>query len=118
MRVSGGRIRDGRFERIEPRCHICRDEKVRVRVNELLDWHGVRVPTARGWRNAVSFAGILCEVNGERKEPNLISYASLRVHAKRHYDFAWVEAYCIAQMEQNLNSFLSRLQFRKPIEKL
>ena len=26
------------FERREPRCRICRDETVRVLVNELLDW--------------------------------------------------------------------------------
>jgi hypothetical protein len=31
------------FERREPRCRICRDETVRVLVNELLDWHGAPI---------------------------------------------------------------------------
>ena len=31
------------FERREPRCRICRDETVRILVNDLLDWRSVRI---------------------------------------------------------------------------
>jgi|GEM_PF-7117130 len=35
----------------EPRCRICRDESVRVLVNELLDWHGAPIILGRGKSN-------------------------------------------------------------------
>ncbi|WP_156765264.1 hypothetical protein [Mycobacterium sp. 1245852.3] len=115
MKISGGRIRDGRFERVEPRCHICREEKVRVRVNELLDWHGVPVAAGRGGRvSAVSYADIVQVVNEGRKETDLITLASLRAHAKRHYDFAGIAAYWAAQMDEQLTSFLDGLRGPKP----
>jgi hypothetical protein len=106
MRISGGRICDGRIERVEPRCHICRDDKVRVRVNELLDWRGVRVPSRSGWVNAVSYLDILREVNHGRDKADLITLASLRVHAKRHYDLAGVVAHWAAQIDKKLRSAL------------
>jgi hypothetical protein len=118
MRISGGRVCDGRFERIEPRCHICRDVKVRVRVNELLDGHGVRIPTGRGWANAVSYAHILRDVNDSRDKAELIGLASLRVHAKRHYDHLGVEAHWAAQMDKKLRSALDGLRGPKPMEYL
>ncbi|BCP12374.1 hypothetical protein MINTM020_44720 [Mycobacterium paraintracellulare] len=117
MSISGGRIRNGRFERVEPRCHICREEEVRVRVNELLDWR--RVPIA--WRpvgavGVVSFADVLREVNGGRDEADWISHASLRVHVKRHYDLDAIVAHWAAQMDQALRNALDGFRSRKPIE--
>ena len=61
------------FERREPRCRICRDETFRILVNELLDWRGV--PTILG-----------------RGNTHRITYDSLWVHAKRHYDLAGIVA--------------------------
>lgn len=116
MTFSGGRICHGRFERIEPRCHVCRDEELRVRVNELLDW--CRVPIA--WRpgravRAVSYADILRDVNESRDEADWITHASLRVHAKRHYDFDAVVGYWATQMDKKLRSALDGFRGPKPI---
>ena len=47
------------FERIEPRCRICRDETVRVLVNELLDWHGAPIILGRAKTHVVTYADIL-----------------------------------------------------------
>ena len=47
------------FERREPRCRICRDETVRVLVNELLDWHGAPIILGRGKTHVVTYADIL-----------------------------------------------------------
>ena len=119
MRISGGRVCDGRFERIEPRCHICRDEKVRVRVNELLDWRRVPIASGRGGLvSAVSYAGILRDVNAGRDKADLITHASLRVHAKRHYDLAGVAAHWAAQMDKKLRSALDGFRGPKPTEYL
>ena len=62
------------FERREPRCRICRDEAVRILVNDLLDWHGVPIILGRG-------------------KTHRITYDSLWVHAKRHYELAGITAY-------------------------
>jgi hypothetical protein len=120
MRISGGRVCDGRFERIEPRCHICRDEKVRVRVNELLDWHGVPIPNSwsRGQVKALTYSDILREVNSGRDKANLITLASLKRHVKFHYDIEEVVNYWAAQMEKKLESFLDGLRGPKPTENL
>jgi len=47
------------FERREPRCRTCRDETVRVLVNELLDWHGAPIILGRGKTHVVTYADIL-----------------------------------------------------------
>ena len=44
------------FERREPRCRICRDETVRVLVNELLDSHGAPIILGRGKTHVVTYA--------------------------------------------------------------
>ena len=50
-------------ERKEPRCRICRDESVRVRVNQLLDWHGAPIYLGRrGKAHAVTYVDILREL--------------------------------------------------------
>lgn len=47
------------FERREPRCRICRDESVRVDVNELLDWRGVPIPREGGKTHRITLTEIL-----------------------------------------------------------
>ena len=47
------------FERREPRCRICRDETVRILVNELLDWRGVPVIRGRGKIHRITLTEIL-----------------------------------------------------------
>jgi hypothetical protein len=45
-------------ERKEPRCRICRDESVRVRVNQLLEWRGAPIYLSRrGKAHAVPLFG-------------------------------------------------------------
>ena len=93
------------FERREPRCRICRDENVRVLVNKLLDWHGAPIILARGKTHAVTYGDILREpepLNQGRDKKDRITYDSLMVHAKRHYDDAAVTAYWRARMHKEL----------------
>ena len=47
------------IERKEPRCRVCRDESVRVRVNQLLDWHGAPIYLGPGKTHVISYADIL-----------------------------------------------------------
>jgi hypothetical protein len=76
-------------ERREPRCRICRDETVRVLVNKMLDWRGAPIFLGLGKTHLVTYADILHDLeplNEGRDERDRITYASLWVHAKRHYD--------------------------------
>jgi hypothetical protein len=43
------------LERREPRCRICRDETVRVWVNELLDWVGAPIFLGRDETHVVTY---------------------------------------------------------------
>lgn len=47
------------FERREPRCRICRDESVRILVNELLDWRGVPIFLGRGKVHRITLTEIM-----------------------------------------------------------
>ena len=97
------------FERREPRCRICRDETVRVLVNKLLDWHGAPIMLGGGKTHVVTYADILRDLeplNKGRDKRDRITYDSLRVHAKRHYDDAAVTAYRIARMHKELMNAL------------
>jgi hypothetical protein len=97
------------FERREPRCRICRDETVRVLVNKLLDWHGGPIILGRGKTHVVTYADILRDLeplNEGRDKSDRITYDSLWVHAKRHYDDAAVTAYWIAWMHKELMNAL------------
>jgi hypothetical protein len=99
------------FERREPRCRICRDEDVRVLVNRLLDWRGL--PTTPGQRRShkVTYADILRDLehlNEGCDERDRITYDSLWVHAKRHYELDGLEAYWSAQMHRKLKNALMR----------
>ena len=76
------------FERREPRCRICRDETVRVVVNQLLDWRGVPVILGRGKIHRITLTEILRSVetlNEGRDARDRITYDSLWIHAQRHY---------------------------------
>ena len=97
------------FERREPRCRICRHETVRVLVDELLDWHGAPIILGRGKTHVVTYADILRDLeplNRGRDERDRITYDSLWVHAKRHYDDAAITAYWRARMHKELMNAL------------
>jgi hypothetical protein len=98
-------------ERREPRCRICRDESVRMLVNQLLDWRGV--PTSFGQRTShkVTYADILRHLeplNVGRDERDRITYDSLLVHAKRHCDPEALAVYWTARMPRELRKALTR----------
>jgi hypothetical protein len=97
------------FERREPRCRICRDESVRVLVNKLLDWQGAPIILGRGKTHLVTYADILRDLeplNKGRDKRDRITYDSLWVHAKRHYDDAAITAYWRARMHKELMNAL------------
>jgi hypothetical protein len=101
------------FERREPRCRICRDEAVRVVVNELLDWRGVPVIRGRGKTHVVTYADILRDLeplNEGRDERDRITYDSLWIHAKRHYDLAGTAAYWRTRMSKEFTKFKKALR--------
>ena len=96
-------------ERREPRCRICRDEGVRLLVNELLDWRGVPIIVEGGKWHRISYADILRglePLNEVRDERDRITYDSLWIHAKRHRDVAGVAAYWAARMNREFRSAL------------
>jgi hypothetical protein len=79
------------FERREPRCRICRDETVRILVNELLDWRGVPVIRGRGKIHRITLTEILRDLaplNEGRDKRDQITYDSLWIHFQRHYSLA------------------------------
>jgi hypothetical protein len=47
------------LERREARCRICREETVRIRVNKLLDWHGIPIILGPDKIHVVTYADIL-----------------------------------------------------------
>ena len=97
------------FERREPRCRICRDETVRILVNELLDWRGVPVIPEGGKTHRITLTEILRSLgplNEGRDKRDRITYDSLWVHAKRHYDHAAITAYWRARMHKELMNAL------------
>ena len=100
------------FERREPRCRICRDESVRVLVNKLLDWHGAPIILGRSKTHLVTYADILRDLeplNEGHDKRDRITYDSLWVHAKRHYDHAGIAAYWRARMHKELMKALARI---------
>ena len=101
------------YERREPRCRVCRDEAVRVVVNELLDWHGVPILLGRGKTHLVTYAEILRNLeplNEGRDERHRITHDSLWVHSKRHYDLAGIVAYRRTRMSKEFMEFKKTLR--------
>ena len=100
------------FERREPRCRICRDETVRILVNELLDWRGVPVIREGGKTHRITLTEILRDLapfNEGRDTKDRITYDSLWVHAKRHYDLAGIAAYRRNRMSKEFKEFKEAL---------
>jgi hypothetical protein len=107
--TSAGEPLSTPFEPREPRCRICRDEPVRILVNQLLDWHGTQIILGRGKTRVVTYAAILRDLeplNKGRDRRNRITYDSLWAHAKRHYDSAGKAAYLRAWMDRELRKAL------------
>ncbi len=80
----------------EPRCRICRDEAVRVAVNELLNWRGVPVFRQGGKSRTITLTDILAQLeplNEGREKGDRITYTALWNHFQRHYRLAGVAAY-------------------------
>lgn len=97
------------FEVREPRCRICRDETVRRHVNELLVWRGVPIVLPGGKARRISLAEILRTLeplNEGSKGGARITYDSLWVHARRHYEVAGKIAYWRARMLRDFRNAL------------
>jgi hypothetical protein len=58
MTSAAGPPRDT-FEPKEPRCRVCRDEAIRVLVNQLLDWRGAPIFLGPGKVHVVTYTDIL-----------------------------------------------------------
>lgn len=120
-RINEVRTRTERAEVMprEPRCRICRHESVRLQVNKLLDWRGVRIPVGRGKTNVVTYASILRDLqplNEGRDTGDRITYDSLWVHAKRHYDVNGISEYWNARIYKELRKGLRGRRTVRPIE--
>ena len=109
------------FERREARCRICRDEPVRVLVNELLDWRGVPVILGRGKTHRITLTEILRDLeslNEGRDKRDRITYDSLWVHAKRHYDLAGIAAYWRSRADKEFKEFKMALRGQRGVGRL
>jgi hypothetical protein len=92
-------------ERKEPRCRICRDESVRVVVNEVLDWRGVPVFRQGGKLHRITLSDILTwlePLNQGREKRDRITYDALWNHCQRHYSLAGIAAYWSARTYKDL----------------
>ena len=98
------------FERREPRCRICRDETVRILVNELLDWRGVPIILGRGKTHRITLTEILrtlAPLNEGRDNRHRITYNSLWIHFQRHYSLAGRAAYWSTRMSKEFRNALA-----------
>jgi hypothetical protein len=97
------------LERKEPRCRICRDEAVCVLVNQLPDWRSAAIILGGSKTHVVTYADILRDLdplNEGRDKRDRITYSSLWIHAKRHYDTAGKAAYLKTWMDKELRKAL------------
>lgn len=109
------------FEVVESRCRVCRDPDVRNQVNGLLDWLWVPVPVEGGKTHKIALSDILraLEPLNEGHDPrDRLTYNSLRVHARRHYEIEGVAAYWEVQMRKKLRKALTADGLKRPVEKL
>jgi hypothetical protein len=96
-------------EVVEPLCRVCRDPDVRRLVNALLDWRGVPIPYEGGKTRRITYSTILGwlePINEGRPKGDRITYDSLWIHARRHYDLAGIAAYWGARMDKELRNAL------------
>ena len=97
------------FERREPRCRICRDETVRILVDELLDSRGVPVIAEGGKTHRITLTEILHSlepINEGRDNRDRITYNSLWIHFQRHYSLAGIAAYWRTRMSKEFKEAL------------
>lgn len=97
------------LRRREPRCRICRDDAVRIRVDALLDWVGVPIVLGPNKFHVVTYADILRDLeplNGRRAPKDRITYNSLWVHAKRHYDLSGISDYWADRLDKEFREVL------------
>ena len=98
------------LERREPRCRICREETVRVAVNELLNLRGAPAIVVGGNTGRrityTDILGMLEPLNEGRDKRDWITYDILWIHAKRHYDLAGKAAYWRTRMYKELKNAL------------
>ncbi len=97
------------FERREPRCRVCRDPDIRSLVDDLLVWRGIPIIVGRGKIHRITLTEILRDLeplNESRDTRRPITYDSLWVHAKRHYDLAGTAAYRRTRMSKEFKEFL------------
>jgi hypothetical protein len=109
------------LERREPRCRICREEPLRVVVNKLLDWHRVPIIMGPGKTHLVTYADILRDLEPlteGRDERHRITYDSLWIHAKRHYELAGTAAYWSTRMSKEFKDFKKALRTNGGVERL
>jgi hypothetical protein len=109
------------IERREPRCRICRHESGRIQVNKLLDWHGVPVFLEGGkthWTTYADILRVLEPLNQGRDTRDRITYDSLWIHAKRHYEIAGIAAYWSVRINKELRYAYGKSRVSEPIEQL
>jgi hypothetical protein len=95
------------LRRREPRCRICREDAVRVRVDALLDWVGVPIPKGTNKFHVITYADVLRDLeplNARRPLKDRITYDSLWVHAKRHYDLKGLVDHLAMQVKQEFDA--------------
>jgi hypothetical protein len=101
------------FERREPRCRICRDPDIRSLVDDLLDLRGVPIILDRGKIHRITLTEILRDLaplNEGCDTRDRITYDSLWVHAKRHYDLAGIVAYRRTRTAKEFKKFKDALR--------
>ena len=84
----------------------------------MLDWHGAPIILGRGKSHVVTYADIVRDLeplNEGRDNRDRITYDSLWIHAKRHYDIDGIAGYWESQMVKELKHALRR-SGRRPIE--
>ena len=82
---------------------------MRILVNDLLDWHGVPIILGRGKIHRITLTEILRDLerlNEGRDARDRITYDSLWIHAKRHYDLAGIAAYWRTRMSKDFRKAL------------
>jgi hypothetical protein len=108
-------------ERREPRCRICRDPDVRTLVNELLDWRGVPIVRGRGKIHRITLTEILRDLeplNEGRDNRDRITYNSLWIHSRRHYNLAGIAAYWRTRMQKEFKEFKKDLRGQRGVGRL
>ena len=100
-------------ERGAPRCRVCRDPDIRSLVDDLLVWRGIPIRLGRGKFHRITLTEILRDLaplNEGRDTRDQITYDSLWVHARRHYDLAGTAAYRSTRWSEEFKEFKKALR--------